>query len=156
MAESSFEVQETALPRVLIAAVRMKGRYQDCGQAFGKIGKALGRFIAGAPFLLHHDTEYRDTDADFEACFPVKPQAKAVAGITIRELPGGRSFTLRHKGPYDQLGPAYARILGTLKAKGCVALVPTREVYLKGPGMIFKGNPRNYLTEIQILVAPPA
>ena len=27
-----------------------------------------------------------------------------------------------------------------------------REVYLKGPGMIFKGNPKNYLTEIQLPV----
>ena len=30
--------------------------------------------------------------------------------------------------------------------------MPTREVYLKGPGMIFKGNPNKYLTEIQILI----
>ncbi len=28
--------------------------------------------------------------------------------------------------------------------------LPTREVYLKGPGIIFKGNPKNYLTEIQL------
>lgn len=28
--------------------------------------------------------------------------------------------------------------------------LPTREVYVKGPGMIFKGNPKNYLTEIQL------
>jgi effector-binding domain-containing protein len=28
--------------------------------------------------------------------------------------------------------------------------LPTREIYLKGPGMIFKGNPKNYLTEIQL------
>lgn len=27
---------------------------------------------------------------------------------------------------------------------------PTREVYVKGPGLIFKGNPKNYLTEIQL------
>jgi hypothetical protein len=27
---------------------------------------------------------------------------------------------------------------------------PPREVYVKGPGMIFKGNPKNYLTEIQL------
>jgi len=26
------------------------------------------------------------------------------------------------------------------------------EVYLKGPGMIFRGNPRKYLTEIQVPV----
>jgi DNA-binding transcriptional MerR regulator/effector-binding domain-containing protein len=158
MVTSSFEVQETTLAPLLVAAVRMKGRYQDCGQGFSRIGRALGRFIAGPPFLLHHDEEYRDTDADFEACFPMKPQAqsKAAAGIDVRTLPGGRCFTLRHKGPYDQLGPAYARILGTLKAQGCAVLMPTREVYLKGPGMIFKGNPRNYLTEIQILVTSPS
>jgi DNA-binding transcriptional MerR regulator/effector-binding domain-containing protein len=156
MSEASFEVQETTLPTLLIAGVRMKGRYQECGKGFGKIGKSLGRFLAGSPFLLHHDSEYHDTDADFEACFPVKPGAKAraVEGITIRELPGGLSLTLRHKGPYEQLGQAYAKIFGAVKAKGYVPLLPTREVYLKGPGMIFKGNPRNYLTEIQIVIEP--
>jgi hypothetical protein len=30
--------------------------------------------------------------------------------------------------------------------------VPCREVYIKGPGMIFKGNPKNYLTEIQLMI----
>ena len=30
--------------------------------------------------------------------------------------------------------------------------LPSREVYLKGPGMILRGNPKNYLTEIQIPV----
>jgi hypothetical protein len=31
---------------------------------------------------------------------------------------------------------------------------PMREIYVKGPGMILRGNPKNYLTEIQILVEP--
>ena len=30
--------------------------------------------------------------------------------------------------------------------------MPTREIYHKGPGMIFRGSPKNYLTEIQFLV----
>lgn len=30
------------------------------------------------------------------------------------------------------------------------SLKPTREVYGKGPGLIFNGNPKNYLTEIQL------
>ena len=37
--------------------------------------------------------------------------------------------------------------------KGYEIAVPCREVYLKGPGMIFRGNPQNYLTEIQISVS---
>ena len=26
---------------------------------------------------------------------------------------------------------------------------PIREIYIKGPGMIFRGNPKKYITEIQ-------
>ena len=39
-----------------------------------------------------------------------------------------------------------------LKQKGYKATAPSREIYLKGPGMIFRGNPKNYLTEIQMVV----
>jgi len=31
-------------------------------------------------------------------------------------------------------------------------VTPTRAIYIKGPGMIFKGNPKKYLTEIQMVV----
>ena len=61
-------------------------------------------------------------------------------------------MALLHKGPYNELGRSYAKILAFVKEKGYEVLLPTREVYLKGPGMIFKGNPKNYLTEIQMLV----
>ena len=101
--------------------------------------------------MLHYDSEYREDDADFEACMPIR-KGKAADGISVRELPGGRCVALVHKGPYEQLGRSYAKILGYIKDKGYEVAMPTREVYLKGPGMIFKGNPRNYLTEIQILV----
>ena len=50
--------------------------------------------------------------------------------IDARELPGGICVSLIHKGPYEGL----------------------RESYKKGPGMILKGNPKNYLTEIQVLI----
>ena len=48
------------------------------------------------------------------------------------------------------MGKSYAKILHWVKERGYTILMPTREVYLKGPGMIFKGNPASYLTEIQI------
>ena len=119
--------------------------------AAGVSGKALGRYICGKCFLLHYDSEYKEDDADFEACMPVR-KAKPVEGIDVRELPGGRCVALLHKGPYNELGRSYAKILAFVKEKGYEVLLPTREVYLKGPGMIFKGNPKNYLTEIQMLV----
>ncbi len=73
-------------------------------------------------------------------------------GISVRELAGGRCVVLLHKGPYEELGRSYARILAYTKQQGHEIETPTREVYIKGPGMIFKGNPKKYLTEIQMLI----
>lgn len=151
MSASDDQVQEKALEPLLIGGVRMKGRYSDCGKGFGRLGRALGRHICGKPLLLHYDTEYREDDADFEACFPVR-RAVAADGVSVRELPAARCVTFVHKGPYERLGHSYARVFAYVKEKGYRVVMPTREVYLKGPGMIFKGNPRNYLTEIQVPV----
>ena len=57
-----------------------------------------------------------------------------------------------HRGPYAEIGRSYQRVLEYVRAKKLSPKVPSREVYIKGPGMIFKGNPKKYLTEIQVLV----
>jgi effector-binding domain-containing protein len=159
MNSSAFVAEEKAVPSIEVAGVRMKGRYSDCGRGFAQIGRKLGRYLGGPCFLLHYDDEYKEDDADFEACFPLraggakKAHAKnSASGISIHLLAGGRCVSLLHKGPYEQLGPSYEKILGYIKSKGYEIELPTRELYLKGPGMIFKGNPKKYLTEIQMLV----
>lgn len=153
MSEATYEVEEKSVDSLLIAGVRMKAPYRDCGQGFAKIGKRFGRHINGKPFLLHYDAEYKEGDADFEACMPVK-KGDGDAEVSIRELPGGKFATLLHKGPYEDLGRSYAKILTYAKDSGYEIETPTREVYIKGPGMIFKGNPKKYLTEIQLPIKP--
>jgi DNA-binding transcriptional MerR regulator/effector-binding domain-containing protein len=154
MQNSTFSVEEKDLDTLLIAAVHMKGKYSDCGKGFARIGRSLGRHVSGKCFLLHHDSEFKEDDADFEACMSVR-KGKAAEGISIRELAGGRCVALLHRGPYDQMGRSYEKILSYIKSKGYEVSLPTREVYIKGPGMIFKGNPKNYLTEIQMLIQTP-
>ena len=70
MQNSTFEVEEKVLEPMLVAGVRYKGKYGECGQGFAKIGKALGRFLRGKPLCLYYDGEYREDDADIEACIP--------------------------------------------------------------------------------------
>ena len=147
--QQEFEIEERTIDAQLVAGVRMKGKYSDSGQAFSKLGKKVGRYIAGKALCLYYDEEYREDDADFEPCFPIKKQV-AADGINIQTLPAVRSVTLVHRGPYDTLGRSYAIALDYAKQKGYEIAQPTREVFLKGPGMIFKGNPKNYLTEIQL------
>ncbi len=150
-----FQVEEKDLPAMLIAGVRMKGKYSDCGKGFAKLGRSVGRHACGKPMNLYYDGEYREDDADMEPCFPVKQTAKPSEGISIRELPGGRCITLLHQGPYDELGRSYEKLFTYVEQKGYKTCLPSREVYLKGPGMIFRGNPKKYLTEIQIPIEEP-
>lgn len=146
---SPHHVQESELGPLLVAGIRMTGRYEDCGKAFGKLARKLGRFVAGKAMCLYCDAEYREDDADFEPCFPVS-KAVTADGIACHELGPAHVIRLVHAGPYDQLHRSYARLLESAATRGLELDTPSREVYLKGPGMIFKGNPDKYLTEIQI------
>jgi effector-binding domain-containing protein len=134
---------------LLVAGIRMTGRYSDIGQGLAKLYKRVGRYAAGKPLCLYYDCEYREDDANFEPCVPLRKEIEA-DGVAVRELPGGPCVTLIHRGPYEELGRSYARALKYAKDHGYEVQLPTREVYIKGPGMIFRGNPKKYLTEIQL------
>jgi effector-binding domain-containing protein len=80
---------------------------------------------------------------------PVRKGASA-DGISVRELAGECAVSLVHQGPYDECGRSYERIFSFMKRQGYAPAIPCREIYLKGPDMFFKGNPKKYVTEIQI------
>jgi len=143
-------VEEKTVASMIVAGVRMTGRYEECGRGFKTLGSTMGRHIAGKPLCLYYDGEYREEEAQFEPCFPLRRVVAPAPGIDVRTLPEMRCLSLVHRGPYPQLGRSYQRLLAELKRRSMAAALPTREVYLKGPGIIFRGNPRNYLTEIQI------
>jgi DNA-binding transcriptional MerR regulator len=143
-------IEKTVAPQ-LMASIRMKGRYADCAQGFRKLGRHFGFQMAGKAGMLIHDEEYREDDAEFSPCFPVR-KGKVVEGIEVGEIPGGPCLSLVQRGPYTTIHHAYARLLTEMRRRGLHARVPSREVYLKGPGMIFKGNEKNYLTEVQIFI----
>jgi DNA-binding transcriptional MerR regulator len=144
-------IEEKMLADVLIVALRFKGRYEEVGKHLGALGRVAGRVIAGGPFSLYYDAEFREADADIEVAFPVKKPVRA-EGIDCRILAGGKAITLVHRGPYSEIGRTYRRIFDYLGERSLRPSVPSREVYLKGPGMLFMGNPRKYLTEIQVPV----
>jgi len=151
---NTLHIEEKILPSLLVVSKRWKGRYQDTGSVFADLGKKMGRFIAGKPLNLYHDAEFKETDADIQSCFPLRRKpGNTPTGFDVHELPGGRFVSLVHLGPYSELGRSYERLFAYLHQKGLHAQLPSREVYLKGPGMIFRRNPKKYLTEIQVPVA---
>ncbi len=152
--EGDFTPGEKELPEIEVAGIRWKGRYADTGKVLQQLGKLAGRFIRGKPMNLYYDEEYKEEDADIESCFPVAGM-KESGVLSLHRLPAGRCVYLVHKGPYDQIGRSYAKIMDYVQKNKYETLLPSRETYIKGPGMIFRGNPKKYLTEIQILIRKP-
>ncbi len=149
--DKQFDIEEKEVETLLIAGYRMKGKYKDVGEGFKAISKEMGSHINRKAMNLYYDGEYKEEDADIEPFFPVR-KGNSTDKISVRELPGGKCVSLIHKGPYENLSGSYKKIFAWINEKGYKTKLPSREVYLKGPGMIFKGNPNNYLTEIQLML----
>ncbi|HMJ66668.1 MAG TPA: MerR family transcriptional regulator [Candidatus Binatia bacterium] len=149
---ANFSVKEKTVDPMLVAGIRIKGKYSDCDKGFERLGRTVRGYIKGRKLCLYYDGEYREEDAEFEPCFPVRKQLE-VDGVSVRQLPESRCVTLVHKGRYDTVGRSYAHVLRYVQEKKITIALPTREIYIKGPGTIFCGNPNDYLTEIQLPIA---
>src|SRR5207247_7128763 len=64
MTQPTFQCEEKNVPAMKIAAVRMRAAYKDCGQGFGKIGKAFWNQIAGPALVLIYDMDYQEIAND--------------------------------------------------------------------------------------------
>ena len=98
---------------------------------------------------MYYDEEYKEEVAGFESCFPIK-RAVDIEGISVRELNGGRCLSCLHHGPYETLSESYGLIFDNSKSIGMKINYPIREIYIKVSGMIFRGNPKIYITETQL------
>ncbi|MBC2604562.1 MerR family transcriptional regulator [Pelagicoccus albus] len=149
--ETGEVVVEKTVPDLLVAGYKMTGRYSEIGSGFRILGRKAGKVLSGKPMCLYYDEEYKEDDAHFEPCFEVRSELE-IEGVRFRVLDGGNALALLHKGPYERLAESYAKLFAAVKSKGLKIVSPTREIYHKGPGMILKGNPKRYVTEIQFLV----
>ena len=152
----SLNIEEKNIGDIMFAGFRYTGKYSQIGKAFSAVGKNCGRYISGKPAGLYYNSEYKENDADIEGGFEVKAECVkkelSKKNINCRLLPGGKAVTLIHCGSYETIGKSYQRVIDYIQDKKYAAKIPSREIYHKGPGMIFRGNPEKYITEIQIFI----
>ena len=145
-----YEIALKELAPQAILSVRFQGKYPDVGRHIGGLYREARNEAAGPPFCLYYDEEYRET-ADIELCLPTRGLLSG-SKATARELPGMRALCVTHIGGYEIINLAYKALLDAARERGLRCLTPSREIYRKGPGMIFKGNSNRYVTEIAIPV----
>lgn len=144
----NYKIEVKNIESITVASIRYKGKYSDVGKYIGKIYAAVKGNANGYLFNCYYDSEYRE-DADIETCLPISKLIKH-PDITVKQLPQIKALCTTHIGTYESLNMAYKAILDYAGEHDLKCLIPSREIYLKGPGMIFKGNPNKYVTEIII------
>ncbi len=174
--EINMEIAIKDISEYPVIALRYVGRYDEIGPRIRILFRIAARYAGGPVLALHWNAEYRETDADIEACLTLKPESiekvrslteryalthGATAGteqwelsdgqlLSVRTLAGEKHYATVHAGAYETIGEGYKRIMDAISEAGKDMAVPIRELYLKGPGMVFRGNPKKYRTEIQV------
>lgn len=142
----SVEIKEFS--PITVASVRYQGRYDEMGKHIGTIYKAVKGNSGGAPIALYHDDEVKEV-ADIEVCVPVSKSISS-KNIQCKTLPAIKAIITTHKGGYGSINLAYKALIDYANAHKLILKTPSRDTYVKGPGMIFKGNENNYITEVII------
>lgn len=146
---SEYEVYEKTTDKQLVISAKYKGKYEDCGIYIGKLYKLAKQHSCGSPMNLYYDAEFKEK-ASIEVCVPVKKEIKVKDDIELKTLEASKGIATIHIGPYGKIGNAYQALHDYAKKNNLELTLPSREVYLKGPGMFFMGNINKYRTELFI------
>jgi effector-binding domain-containing protein len=110
---------------------------------------ALSRQVAtpaGPPLIVYHDVIDEETDGDIEICVPVVGTVPGDSNVYGRELEGGTMATTVHRGPYEEIAPAYHTVTGWISEHGHEMAGPPREIYLNDPQTV---PPAELLTRVE-------
>lgn len=143
----NFEIEIRDIEPVTAAAMHYKGKVDEAGKYFRTIFKAIRGKSCGAPFFYYHSFDQITKIGDLELCVPTQENPD-VNGINIKEFPHMKAVCLTYVGRYDLLPKAYEAMSIYIKNNNLRVKNSWREIFIKGPGMIIKGNPDKYITEI--------
>lgn len=153
--DTSMQVAIKTFQEAHVAALPHRGDYNGIGGTFDRLAAwAAPRGLIRPPARML-GVYYGDPDSvpigelRSEACLEVPPGTEAGDGIALKTIPGGRSASIIHKGPYTELSRVYRAIYRDwLPNSGEeTADRPPVEVYLNNPR---ETPPSEWLTEVFI------
>lgn len=135
-----YEVQVKEVSAQHVAVVRKHASMATIGQdvqsgfaAIVQAASSAGVPIAGMPFLVMFDVIDEGSEGDIEIGFPVAKPFPGAGEVEGREDPPTTVASTVHRGPYDEVGPAYQAIQDWIHEHGHEIAGPPRELYLNDP-----------------------
>lgn len=151
--EYKIEIRE--LEPLRVAYMRYEGDVTKANRVIPKVFQAIRGKTNGAPFFSYLSMQPDTKQGVLELCVPTE-ELPCNPGIEIQVMPRFKAVCVTHIGSYATLSLAYAAIDQYAARHSLKITAPFREVFIKGPGMLFKGNPETYITEIQFPILEEA
>lgn len=144
--QNQIEIRE--IEPVRVAYMKYRGVATEANKVFPNVFKSVRGKTNGAPFFCYLAMDPATKQGELELCVPTA-ETPVGNGIEVKEMPRIKAVCITHMGAYETLSHAYAAIDRYAAKQGLQLKPPFREVFIKGPGMLIKGNPDKYITEIQ-------
>lgn len=154
----SYQAVIKEIPECIVfSKVTVLPSYEALFEVMPKLGKAVKELNPGLKcaepeycFNMYLDGEYKEKDINVDVCEAVEDFGVAPEGVTFKKIPGVTAVTTLHKGPYENLGQAYAFIFKWIEDNGYEVVGNPRESYIDG--IWNKESKEDWLTEIQVPV----
>lgn len=149
-----YQVTTKELPAQYAAIHRFRSTAatisRDVGSGYARIGAAVaaaGIPCSGPPYLVMTEVFDEETPGEIQLGFPVAGPFPDAGDVVCEQIPALTVAYTLHRGPYDEVGPAYHTVQGWIQEHGHEVTGPPREVYLTDPAET--QDPADYLTEVQ-------
>ena len=143
----NYKIEIKDVEPIRVAVMSYKGAVKGASKIFPNVFKSIQGKNNGAPFIYYHVVDQETGIGEMELCVPTA-QTPNGNGITVKDIPRVKAISVTHIGPYESMQGAYQTIDCYAAENKLILQPPFREVFIKGPGMILKGNPKKYITEI--------
>lgn len=145
----NYEIESKQIEPIRVAFLKVQGQVREANKYFPDVFKAIQGKSCGSPLFNYLSISPETREGIVEFCVPTEAEPSG-SGVMVKTLPEIKALCTIHIGSYESLNHAYKAIEQEAKLQNIKLGMPIREIYIKGPGMILKGNPNKYITEIQI------
>lgn len=143
----NYQIEIKDIEPIRVAYIRYNGIVSKASKIFPSVFKAISGMVSGSPFFCYYKMNPDTKVGEMDLCVPTFKEPYG-NGVSVKEIPRVKAVCVTHVGSYETMNLAYKAIYTYAQKNNLVLEFPFREVYIKGPGMFLKGNPKKYITEI--------
>lgn len=149
-AKALYQIQKEVCKEVTYVALPFQDSYENIKTYAWRLQKVLKGNMKGPIFQMFSEEAYDETN-ESKLCMAIKKEIKTISDdFYIGKIHTCPVLSLYHIGSYDTLHVGYKALLDYAEEHHLQLKLPYWQRYEKGAGVVVKGNPDKYVTQIVV------